>query len=292
MATIVISGSRGLIGSALVPHLEALGYRVRRLMRSGASGDDIAWSPREPLPAGALRGVDAAIHLAGENIAEGRWSRAKKLRISESRILPTRLLAEAVTRDGVPALLSASAVGIYGDCGEEVLTEDAPLGQGFLPEVARAWEMAAACPARVVNLRIGVVLSTQGGALQKQLLAFRLGLGAVLGSGRQYLPWITRDDLITAIGHLLRSSLHGPVNLCSPSPVTNREFGRTLARVLRRPFLVTIPRPILRILFGELADAALLASLRGVPNKLLNDGFQFRHAELEDALRFLLEQGQ
>lgn len=292
MATVAISGSRGLIGSALVPHLESLGYRVRRLMRSGANEDDIAWSPREPLPPGALRGVDAVVHLAGENIAQGRWSRAKKQRILESRVLPTRLLAEAVTRDGVPTLLSASAVGIYGDRGVELLTESAPLGEGFLAEVGRAWEAAASCPARVVNLRIGVVLSTQGGALRKQLLAFRLGLGAVLGSGRQYLPWIARDDLIGAIGHLLRSSLRGPVNLCSPSPVTNREFGRTLARVMQRPFLLRIPRPILRMLFGELADAALLASLRGVPEKLLGDGFSFRHAELEGALRFLLEHGQ
>ncbi len=292
--SVAVTGSSGLIGSEVVNFLTSGGHRVKRLVRGEAKPkfDDgtlwQSWTPKEPLPAGALSGVDALIHLAGDNIASGRWTDAKKAKIRDSRIIPTRHLAAAVERDGVKVFLSGSAVGGYGDRGDELLTEDSALGSGFLAEVCREWEEASQCRARVVNLRTGIVLSPKAGALAKQLPAFRLGQGAVLGSGTQYTPWIDINDMVYAIHHLLMSDVRGPVNLCSPSPVTNRVFGRVLARVLRRPYLLTVPPFALRLLFGELADAALLASTQAVPAKLQADGFEFMNAELEPSLRMLL----
>jgi uncharacterized protein (TIGR01777 family) len=301
--TVAVTGSRGLVGSELVPLLTTGGHRVIRLVtgRASAPYDDgtawIAWKPEAPLPPGAFDGVDAVIHLAGDNVAEGRWSDAKKRRILESRTLPTRFVAEAIaatTPDRRPKVfLCASAVGFYGSRGGEELTEDSPAGTGFFPDVVREWE--AACePAReagvrVANLRIGVVLSPRGGALGKQLLPFKAGAGAVLGGGRQWLPWITVGDTVGAIHHALMSEeVRGPVNLVGPRPATNRDFTKTLGRVLRRPALLWLPRPVLRAMFGELTDEGLLASIRALPAKLLAAGFRFDHGDLETALRFLL----
>lgn len=301
--TVAVTGSRGLVGSDFVPFLTTGGHKVVRLLTGDAKPpfDDgtkwLGWKPDAPLDSAALEGVDAVVHLAGDNVAEGRWSTAKKQKIMDSRTGPTRLLAQslaALPPERRPKVfVCASAVGFYGDRGEEELTEDSPAGTGFFPEVAKAWE-AACAPARdagirVVNLRIGVVLSPKGGALGKQLLAFKAGGGAVLGGGTQFIPWITINDLVGAIHHVLMTeTVSGPVNLVGPNPVTNRAFTKTLGRVLGRPAFLWLPRTALRVMFGEMADAALLASTKVRPAKLAMSGFAFDHPELEPALRFLL----
>lgn len=299
---VAITGSHGLVGSELTHFLTTGGHSVVRFVRGTikpASFDDgttsVSWNPEAPVDPRTLEGVDAVIHLAGENLGERRWNDSQKRRILESRTGPTRRLAEALAQlDRKPKVfVSASAVGVYGDRGDELLDESSAPGTGFLADVCKAWE-AATQPAqdagvRVVQLRIGVVQSPKGAALGSQLLPFQLGAGAVLGSGRPWISWITVNDLIGAIHHaLITESLAGPVNAVAPHPVTNRDFGRTLATVLRRPFLMTLPRWVLRLMFGEIADAALLASIRVAPHKLLATGFQFDHATLEPALRFLL----
>lgn len=295
---ILVSGSHGLIGSALVPALAARGDRVVRLVRTAktSSPDAIAWDPGSGwVDATALEGTDAVIHLAGENIAAGRWTPAKKARIRDSRVRGTRTIATALARlsrrPGV--LLCASAAGYYGNRGEEILVEDSAPGVGFLADVCREWE-AAAGPARdagirVVHLRNGIVLSPTGGALAALLPVFRLGLGGRLGSGRQFMSWIALDDEVRAIVHALtRDDLRGPVNFVSPNPVTNAEFTVTLARVLRRPALFTTPARLLRLALGEVAGE-LLGSQRVHPARLLAAGYTFRHPELESALRHLME---
>jgi uncharacterized protein len=304
--TIALTGSRGLIGSELALFLATGGHTVRRLVSGTGplktpSFDDgteyIAWNPQAPVDPAVLDGCDAVIHLAADGISEGRWNAAKRKTILESRTTPTRYLAEAVAK--LPGnrrpktVLSASAVGIYGDRADEVLTEDATLGPGFLADVCRQWE-AATAPAeaagvRVVHLRIGAVLTPKGGALGKQLPAFQAGLGAVLGTGKQWVPWITVHDVVGAIHHAVQTeSLAGPVNIMAPHPVTNRDFTKTLGRVLWRPAFNWLPRTALKVMFGDIADAALLASMRGVPAKLQASGFAFDHPELEPALRCLL----
>jgi uncharacterized protein (TIGR01777 family) len=304
--TIAITGSRGLVGAELVPFLTTGGHRVIRLVTGSANRpyDDgtswVPWKSEAPLPAGTFDGVDAVIHLAGDNVAEGRWSDAKKRKILDSRTIPTRLVAEAIAAapaDRRPKVfLCASAVGAYGSRGDEELTEDSPTGTGFFPEVARAWEEACeparAAGVRVASLRIGVVLSPRGGALGKQLLPFKMGAGAVLGSGEQWVPWVTVGDTVGAIHHCLMSErVRGPVNVVGPNPATSREFTKTLGRVLRRPAFMWLPRPMLRAMFGEIADEALLASMRARPAKLLASGFRFDHPGLESALRSLLGAG-
>lgn len=297
--TIAVTGSRGLIGSELVSFLTTGGHRVVRLVtgKGRPPFDDgttwVNWDPAAPLPPGTLDGVDAVIHLAGDNVASGRWNDAKKRRIVESRVGPTARLAEVVATLKPKVFVCASAVGFYGDRGDEVLTEDSPAGTGFFPDVACQWE-AATNPARdagvrTVNLRIGVVLSPRGGALGKQLFAFKAGAGAVLGSGQQWVPWIAIGDVVGAIHHcLMNDVVCGPVNVVGPNPVTNREFTKTLGRVLRRPAFFWLPRFVLRAMFGEIADEALLASMRVLPKKLLDTGFTFDHSELTAALRFVL----
>ena len=289
---IAITGSRGLIGRDVVNFMLSGGHRIHRLV-SGTfckpPYDDGSvwqeWKPNEPLPPRALQGVDAVINLAGNNLASGRWTADKKTLIRNSRIIPTRHLAAAVERDGVPIFLSGSAIGCYGDRGDEILNESSPLGDGFLADVCRDWEAASQCNARVVNLRTGVVLSMNGGALAKQLPVFKMGQGAVLGSGRQMLSWIDLQDMVYAINHLLMNPISGPVNLCSPQPASNRVFGRVLAKVLHRPYLLTVPPFALRLFFGEMADAALLASQNVRPAKLLDNSFCFSHDDLERSLR-------
>jgi uncharacterized protein (TIGR01777 family) len=303
---IAITGSRGLVGTDLALFLTTGGHSVVRLvsgsgpLRPPAYDDGtryVGWNPRETVAPSVLAGCDAVVHLAGDNIAAGRWTSAKRQQIVESRTVPTRLLAESIAAlpgDQRPKVfLSASAVGIYGNRGDEVLTEEAALGSGFLADVCKVWEEATrpavAAGVRVVDLRIGVVLTPRGGALGKQLPAFRAGVGAVLGPGTQWIPWISVHDLIGAIHHILMNeSVIGPVNLAAPNPVPNRTFTKTLGRVLGRPAFFWLPRPILKALFGEIADAALLASMRAIPTKLLNTGFRFDHPDLEPALRFLL----
>ncbi len=293
---ISVTGSSGLIGSALVPLLTAEGHEVARVSRSTAARGAWRWDPGAGHVDGrAVNGMDAVVHLAGESIAGGRWSEARKDRIRASRVRGTRVVAEAVARaDPRPqALLCASAMGFYGDRGDELLTETSAPGRGFLSEVSREWEEACA-PARdegvrVVNLRFGIVLSPAGGALAKMLLPFRLGAGGVVGSGRQWWSWVALDDAVGAIRHaLVTPGLAGPVNVAAPNPVTNAEFTRTLGRVLARPTLFPVPAFAARLALGEMADALLLASARLVPVRLQQTGYVFRRPELEGALRHLL----
>jgi uncharacterized protein (TIGR01777 family) len=300
---VAVTGSRGLIGSELVPFLTTGGHRVMRLVtgKERPAFDDgtkwVNWDPRAKLDPATFAGLDAVIHLAGESVASGRWNARRKQRILESRTIPTRYIAEALAAlpatDRPKTFVCASAVGFYGNRGDEVLTEDSPLGTGFLPDVCRDWEAATeparAAGIRTTNLRTGIVLTPKGGALGKQLTPFKLGLGATLGSGTQWTPWITIGDMVGAIHHcLMNEAVGGPVNAVAPSPVTNSEFTRTLARVLGRPAFLGLPRFALRALFGELADEGLLASLRALPKKLLDTGFAFQHTELIGALRFVL----
>jgi hypothetical protein len=293
---VALSGSSGFIGSALVPSLAREGHRVIRLVRALTAGpEQIPWDPETGrLDPAQLEGVDAIVHLAGEPVV-GRWTRAKKARIHDSRVRGTRLLAETMSQLAHPpkVLVCASAIGYYGDRGEERLTEESPAGAGFLAEVCENWEAAAqaarAKGVRVVSLRIGVVLSPRGGALKMMLPAFRLGVGGRLGDGRQYFSWVALDDVVGAIQHaLITDGLAGPVNAVAPTPVTNAEFTRTLGRVLRRPVVFPVPTLALRLLFGELADEGLLASARVEPRRLLSSGYRFVAPELEPALRHLL----
>jgi uncharacterized protein len=298
--TIAVSGASGLIGSALVGSLRGDGHRIRRLTRSdtGASSEHVTWNPdTRTLGSRALDGVDAVVHLAGETVGE-RWNEEKKRRIRESRVKGTQLIS-AVAAQAEPrprVLVSASAVGIYGDRGDEILDEESDTGppSDFLAQVGREWE-AATEPAerheiRVVHLRFGVVLSEDGGALQRMLPPFRLGVGGKLGSGRQWMSWIALDDIVAAIRFaMFDTGISGPVNVTSPNPVTNAEFTRTLGRVLGRPTVFTVPAAALRIAFGEMADATLLASQRAAPRRLIEAGFRFRHPDLEGALRAELQ---
>jgi uncharacterized protein len=292
---ILVSGASGPIGVALLPSLKARGFTVTRLVRGPATGaDQLTWNPAQRLSPDAVSGFDAVIHLAGESIV-GRWTEAKKQRILDSRTKGTRHLAEAVAkaeqRPGV--FISASAVGYYGNRGDEILREDSPSGEGFAAEICRQWE-AAAQPAaeagiRTVQMRLGVVMSADGGALQKMLLPFRLGLGGRLGDGRQWWSWVSVDDVVGAIQHVLDDdSLNGPVNTAAPSQVTNAEFTRTLAGVLNRPAILPMPAFAVRLIFGQMGDELFLASQRVEPAKLSASGYQFQHPELRKALEEIL----
>ena len=292
---ILITGASGLIGSALGARLAAAGHEMVRLTRSTPRGPGhFRWDPTAgEIDAAAFDGVDAVVHLAGETVA-GRWTEAKKRRIRDSRVLGTRLLAEtAAAYDPRPrAFVSASAIGCYGDRGDEPVAEDSPIGHGFLAGVVRDWE-AAAEPAReagirVVNPRFGIVQSAAGGALRAQLPLFRLGLGGRVGSGRQYVSWVAIDDVARAIEHALSSDrLSGPVNVTAPEPVTNAEYASTLGRVLGRPALLPAPGPAVRLVLGEFAGE-LLGGQRVVADRLLESGFEFQHPQLEGALRHVL----
>ncbi len=294
---VLISGATGLIGSALIPELEGGGHRVIRLSRSRSSAEDtIRWdSTSGALDPSRLGGIDAVVHLAGESIAEGRWTPEKKRRIMESRRMGTRLLAETLAGlSGPPeVMVSVSAVGYYGDRGNELLREESEPGSDFLAEVCKAWE-AAANPAReagirVIHPRMGIVLSTKGGALGRTLPIFKLGGGGRIGSGRQWWSWVALDDVVGIIIHALTErSVEGPINVGSPNPLTNAEYTKVLGKVLNRPTVFPLPAPAARVVLGELADALLLASQRMEPAKLKETGYEFRHPELEGALRHLL----
>lgn len=296
---ILITGSSGLIGSSLVPLLLAEGHRVVRLVRSPVQAGQAAfyWDPDAgEIDQAALQGLDAVIHLAGENIARGRWTRTRKARIRDSRVRGTRLLSEALARLEEPprVLVSASAVGYYGDRGEELLDEGSTPGAGFLAETCQAWEAATEAAERrgirVVHLRFGVVLSAVGGALPRMLVPFRWGLGGVIGSGKQHMSWIALDDAARALLHPVKTdALRGPVNGVAPAPVTNLAFTKTVGKVLRRPTFLPMPAFALRWTLGQMADELLLSSKRVVPQRLLSTGFQFQFPQLEGALRHLLD---
>ena len=294
---VAITGATGLVGRALVPFLASGGHEVRRLVRSRASlgPGDVYWNPAAgEIDADGLDGLDAVVHLAGETVAE-RWTIAHKRAIRESRVQGTGLLARTLA--GLPrpprVLVSASAIGYYGDGGDRELDETSPAGSDFLANVAREWEEAAE-PAtrrgiRVVHPRFGVILSARGGALERLLPPFQLGAGGKIASGKQWMSWISLDDVVGALHFLLYTdSLAGPVNLTAPNPLTNADFGHVLGHVLHRPAVATVPAFALRMMFGEMADTMLLAGQRVLPRKLLAAGFQFRHPTLEEALRWEL----
>jgi hypothetical protein len=296
---IVVSGSTGLIGSALVAALKARDQEVVRLVRRPLSSTEpeVRWDPERGTidrAGGGLEGAGAVIHLAGENVF-GRWSAAKKQRIRDSRVQSTRLLSETLAALQRPpaTLLAASAIGYYGDSGAEIKTELSGAGDDFLARVAREWEAATAPAAqtgiRVVNLRFGVVLTAGGGALSKMLPPFRLGLGGPIGSGNQYVSWIALADVIDAVLYLLdRTDLTGPVNLTAPTPVTNRELALTLGKVLHRPSVMPVPSFALAMAFGAEGAEMLQSGQRVLPQRLLGSGFTFRFTTLEPALRYLL----
>lgn len=294
---VLVTGSSGLIGSALGPYLASNGHQVIRLVRSKVQAGETqrCWDPEAgTLDPASLEGLDAVVHLAGENIAR-RWTETKKLKILNSRVKSTRLLSESLRRLAKPpkVLVSASASGYYGDRADEILKEESAAGSMFLSEVCRQWEAetepAARAGIRVVVLRIGVVLSPSGGALAQMLLPFKLGAGGRIGSGRQFWSWIAIDDLLGAILHALNTqALRGPVNAVAPNPVTNLEFTKTLGRVLGRPTLFPMPAFAARLVFGQMAEELLLASARMEPAQLLATGYKFQYRELVPALRHLL----
>jgi uncharacterized protein len=292
---VLVSGATGMIGSALITELEAKGHTVRRLTRSPRSEGDIRWDPEGGTVDGNLSGVDAVVHLAGESIAEGRWTEEKKRRILQSRKKGTRLLAEEVAglSDPPSVMVSVSATGYYGDRGNELLTEESEPGNLFLSEVCREWE-AAADPAReagirVVHPRLGIVLSTEGGALGTTLPIFKLGGGGKIGSGRQYWSWVSLDDVIGALVHALETDdLSGPVNVVTTDTPTNAEYTKVLGKVLGRPTFLTVPASAARLGLGEIADELLLASARVEPVRLQETGYEFRYPELDGALHHLL----
>ena len=294
---VLMTGSSGLIGTALRSFLGGGGHQVRRLFRtSSAAADVTSWNPADgTFAGGAFDGINAIVHLAGEGIAAGRWTAARKTRIRESRVTGTRQLCAALAGLETPpkVLVAASAIGFYGDRGNEVLDESAAAGSGFLPEVCQAWEDAVT-PARdrgirIVHLRIGIVLTPLGGALAQMLLPFKLGVGGVLGGGNQYMSWIAIDDVLSIVLHALTGdSISGPVNAVAPQAVTNREFTKTLGAVLRRPTWLPTPAFVLRLVLGEMADALLLASTRVDPVVLRTTEFEFAYPKLESALRHVL----
>jgi len=293
----LISGATGLIGQALIVSLDPQSTEIVRLVRGKVSkAGQISWDPLIALPPAAVSGFDAVVHLAGESVV-GRWTSAKKSAIRDSRVVGTRNLATALARcEAKPRVfICASAIGFYGDRGDEVLREESAAGQGFLPAVCREWEdasgIAAEASIRTVNIRTGLVLSGQGGALAKMLTPFKLGLGGRIGSGRQWMSWIHIDDMVGGIQHLLQTeSVSGPVNMVGANPVRNAEFTKVLASVLRRPAIFPVPELALRLVFGkQAAEEMFLASQRVQPGKLESSGYRFRFRELRAALENLVQ---
>lgn len=295
MTTVAITGATGFLGSALASTLSADGIRVVRIGRGKDA--DVRWDPNAgAIDAASLNGVDAVVHLAGENIAQ-RWTSARKREIRDSRIKGTTLIARTLAALPVKprALVSASAVGIYGaHRGEEILTESSALGSDFMGSVATEWEQAAdparAAGIRVAHVRTGISLNPRGGVLQRLAPIFSLGVGGKIGSGAQWLAWIALTDWVRAVRFLLDANAEGPFNLSAPNPATNAEFTETLGRVLKRPTLMTVPAFAVKLAFGEMGEDTVLASQRMIPERLLAVGFRFEYAELEPALRHELKQ--
>ena len=291
--TVAITGASGLIGSELAAFLTSGGHHVVKLVRRPpTAADEVFWDPaRSALVADSLRGADAVVHLAGHSINSGRWTPAVKEQILNSRLAGTGLIARTVADlDPKPSLISQSAIGYYGSRAAEGLDESAAPGSGFLPDVVRAWEAATGpareAGARVVTLRTGIVLSRKGGALARMLPAYRLGVGGVIAGGHQWMSWIAMQDYLRIVVDLLcDANIEGPVNAVSPHPVTNREFIRTLTKVLRRPSLIPVTAAQVRLLFGEMGVHLLLDSQRVLPARLAAKGFEFRYPDLEEALR-------
>jgi uncharacterized protein len=296
ISRILVSGVSGPIGAALLPTLKTRGYEVTRLVRGAATGDDqILWDPGKPIAPEAVSGFDAVVHLAGESIV-GRWTNEKKRKIRDSRVAGTTALAEALAqaKDKPQVFASSSAIGYYGDRGNEVLNEETAPGTGFLPEVCRDWEAAtgAAVEAgiRTVQMRTGVVLSAAGGALRKMLTPFKMGVGGRIGDGQQWMSWIDVQDMVGAIHHILKSDLlQGPVNMVAPKPVTNAEFTATLASVLSRPAIFPMPAFVVKLAFGEMGETVLLGSQRVEPAQLVMSGYPFRFSSLRASLENILK---
>jgi uncharacterized protein len=296
MARVLVTGASGLIGGALRPSLKAAGARITRLVHAGSTDEyatdeeRILWDPLKPLSPDTVSGFDAVIHLAGETIM-GRWTHQKKVRIRDTRVGGTRNLAEALAqaKEKPQVFVCGSAIGYYGSRGEEVLRERSAPGSGFLADVCRDWESAtgpaAAAAIRTVQIRTGIVLSSQGGALAKVLKPFRLGVGGKIADGSQWMSWIDIQDMVGAIHHILRTDLlQGPVNMVAPRPVTNIEFTRTLAKALNRPAVLPMPALGVKLAFGEMGEALLLASQRVEPAQLVTSGYPFRFRELQSSL--------
>ena len=294
---VAVTGSSGLIGTSLVSFLSKKDIVVSKILRENPEDDDISWKPEDGDWNSAFTGgVDGIVHLAGESVASGKWTRKKKEKIRNSRIEGTKRLCEHILKLPTPpsVLVCASAIGYYGNRGVEFLNEGSPRGSGFLPDVCLGWEEAAESVSkagiRVVNVRFGIVLSKDGGALAKMMTPFKIGMGGKIGSGTQYMSWIAMDDVTSAIYHtLITESLKGPVNVTAPNPVTNKEFTTTLGEVLKRPAVVPIPAFAAKLAFGEMANDLLLASTKVAPKRLSDSGYKFQYPELENALKHVLD---
>lgn len=294
---VLVSGASGMVGSALAAYLTSQGDQVDRLVRRNPQQEgEIAWYPEDKsVDPAHLEGYDVVYHLAGENIAEGRWTDEKKARIRDSRIVGTSFLCDTLAKLAKPPgkIVAASAIGFYGDRGDEILREDSSPGEGFLPNVCEEWEQATKTASSkgipVVNCRIGIVLDKSGGALAKMLPPFKMGVGGTLGPGTQYMSWITLADLVAALHYCAETdSLTGPVNAVAPNAVTNRAITKALGRTVHRPTLLPMPAFAAKLAFGEMADALLLSSTRVEPRRLLESGFTFQHPEIEPALGTVL----
>jgi uncharacterized protein len=296
ISRILVSGVSGPIGAALLPPLKTRGYEVTRLVRGAATGENqISWDPGKAIPPESVSGFDAVIHLAGESIV-GRWTDEKKRKIRDSRVVGTTALAEALAqaKDKPQVFACSSAIGFYGDRGNEVLNEESAHGAGFLPDVCREWEAATLSAVeagiRTVQMRTGVVLSPKGGALGKMLTPFKMGVGGRIGDGQQWMSWIDVEDMVGAIHHVLKSDLlQGPVNMVAPKPVTNEEFTKTLASVLSRPAIFPVPAFVVRLAFGEMGETVLLGSQRVEPTQLVMSGYPFRFSNLRASLANILK---
>jgi len=294
---VLITGSSGLLGLALDKSLSANGHEVVRLLRNNLVKDSPHWNPEKGIiNLEGFSSIDVVIHLAGDNISDGRWNAVKKSRILNSRVDGTKLISEFLGKlnPKPKVFISGSAIGIYGHCENNVIDEKSKPGTGFLSDVCQQWEESTR-PAinagiRVVNIRTGTVLSTLGGALKKMLLPFKMGLGGIIGDGTQYMSWVSINDVSEMIQYVMTNeSIHGPVNLVSPHPVSNYEFTKTLGGILRRPTIFPMPAFMARLIFGEMANELLLSSIRVIPQKLMDSGYKFQHFKLDTALQYLLK---